>query len=253
MKCTRGNERSSCQGEVASLCRVEAAPSCSSTTDWTSTPSCQSSGICSASRLIRSSTGRYALTEGAPRLHIVSDTSSRFAGHRHGVGIHTHHRRRRNGHGGTVHGTERDADSEPAAAPGELRARVVLNDDGGLSRRQVGRSGVSAAARRQRHRNPVPHRGLLGRRGTELEALVGLPIWTAYEPVSDAAARAPEKRSWWKRKRVWVPAVVALVIAAPLITGDVELFILNLIGLGIGALLLRRFMPRRPVRSPPRR
>ena len=86
---------------------------------------------------------------------------------------------------------------------------------------------------------------------TELEALVGLPIWTAYEPVSDAAARAPEKRSWWKR--VWVPAVVALVIAAPLITGDVELFILNLVGLGIGALLLRRFMPRRPVRRPPRR
>ena len=88
---------------------------------------------------------------------------------------------------------------------------------------------------------------------TELEALIGLPIWTAYEPVSDAAARALEKRSWWKRKRVWVPAVVALVIAAPLITGDVELFILNLVGLGIGALLLRRFMPRRQVRRPPRR
>ena len=82
---------------------------------------------------------------------------------------------------------------------------------------------------------------------TELEALIGLPIWTAYEPVSDAAVKAPEKRPWWKRKRVWVPAVVALVIAAPLITGDVELFVLNLVGLGIGALLLRRFMPRRPV------
>ena len=47
---------------------------------------------------------------------------------------------------------------------------------------------------------------------TELEALIGLPIWTAYEPVSDAAARAPEKRTWWKRKRVWVPAVIALVV-----------------------------------------
>ena len=82
---------------------------------------------------------------------------------------------------------------------------------------------------------------------TELEALIGLPIWTAYEPVSDAAVKAPEKRPWWKRKRVWVPAVGALVIAAPLITGDVELFFLNLVGLGIGALLLRRFMPRRPV------
>ena len=35
---------------------------------------------------------------------------------------------------------------------------------------------------------------------TELEALIGLPIWTAYEPVSDAAARAPEKRPWWKQQ-----------------------------------------------------
>ena len=48
-------------------------------------------------------------------------------------------------------------------------------------------------------------------------------------------------------------AVVALVVAAPLVTGDVEVFVLNLVGLGIGALLLRRFMPRRPVGRPPRR
>ena len=41
--------------------------------------------------------------------------------------------------------------------------------------------------------------------------------------------------------------MVALVVAAPLITGDVDLFVLNLVGLGTGALLLRRFMPRRPV------
>ena len=82
---------------------------------------------------------------------------------------------------------------------------------------------------------------------TELEALIGLPIWTAYEPVSDTAVKAPEKRPWWKRQRVWAPTVVALVVAAPLITGDVELFVLNLVGLGTGALLLRRFMPRRPV------
>ena len=82
---------------------------------------------------------------------------------------------------------------------------------------------------------------------TELEALIGLPIWTAYAQVNDTAVKAPGQQPWWKRKRVWVPAVVALVIAAPLITGDVELFALNLVGLGIGALLLRRFMPRRPV------
>ena len=81
---------------------------------------------------------------------------------------------------------------------------------------------------------------------THLEALIGLPIWTAYAPVRDAAVKAPEKRRWWKR--VVVPAVVALVVAAPLVTGDVEVFALNLVGLGIGALLLRRFPVRRTVR-----
>ena len=83
---------------------------------------------------------------------------------------------------------------------------------------------------------------------THLESLVGLPTLTAYEPVSDAAVKAPEKRPWWKRKRVVVAGVVALVVAAPLITGDVEVFALNLVGLGIGALLLRRFLARRVVR-----
>ena len=87
---------------------------------------------------------------------------------------------------------------------------------------------------------------------TELEALIGLPIWTAYEPVSDAAAKAPEKWPWRRRKRVVVAGVVALVVAAPLITGDMELFALNLVGLGIGALLLRRFFVRRTVRRPRR-
>ena len=82
---------------------------------------------------------------------------------------------------------------------------------------------------------------------THLESLVGLPIWTANEPVSDAAVKAPEKRPWWKRKRVVVAGVVALVVVAPLITGEVDVFALNLVGLGIGALLLRRFM-RRTVR-----
>ena len=81
---------------------------------------------------------------------------------------------------------------------------------------------------------------------TELEELVGLPIWTAYEPVVDAADRALEKRPWWKRKPVLVGGVVTLLVAAPLLTLDLELFFLNLFGLGIGWLLLRRFMPRRP-------
>ena len=88
---------------------------------------------------------------------------------------------------------------------------------------------------------------------TELEVLIGLPIWTAYAQVHDTPVKAPEKQPWWKRKKVMVAGAVVLVVAAPLITGDVELFFLNLVGLGIGWMLLRRFMPRRPVGRPPRR
>ena len=83
---------------------------------------------------------------------------------------------------------------------------------------------------------------------TEMEALIGLPIWTAYAQVHDTPVTAPERQPWWKRKRVVVAGVVALVVAAPLLTLDLELFFLNLVGLGIGWLLLRRFMPRRTVR-----
>ena len=54
---------------------------------------------------------------------------------------------------------------------------------------------------------------------------------------------SPEKQPWWKQRRFVVPAVAALLVAAPLLTLDLELFFLNLFGLGIGALLLRRFMP----------
>ena len=80
---------------------------------------------------------------------------------------------------------------------------------------------------------------------TELEALIGLPIWTSYAPVRDGAAKIPGKRPWWKRKPVIVGGVVALVVAAPLLTMDMELFFLNFVGLGIGWLILRRFV-RRP-------
>ena len=83
---------------------------------------------------------------------------------------------------------------------------------------------------------------------TELEELIGLPIWTAYEPVSDASDKAEMKTPWGKRKSVVVGGVIALVVAAPLLTLDLEMFFLNLVGLGIGWLLLRRFMPRRTVR-----
>ena len=84
---------------------------------------------------------------------------------------------------------------------------------------------------------------------THLEASVGLPIWTAFEPVIvEVADKATEKKPWWKRKRVVVAGVIALVVAAPLLTLDLELFFLNLFGLGIGWLLLRRFMSRSTVR-----
>ena len=46
-----------------------------------------------------------------------------------------------------------------------FRAGLVLDDDGHLSRRQVGRAGVQAATGRQRHRRALPHLGLLSRRG----------------------------------------------------------------------------------------
>ena len=77
---------------------------------------------------------------------------------------------------------------------------------------------------------------------THLEDAIGPPIWTAFEPVVEAPDRATEKRPWWKRRKVVVAAAVALIVAAPLITGGGELVLLNLVGLGIGWLLLRRFM-----------
>jgi len=42
--------------------------------------------------------------------------------------------------------------------------------------------------------------------------------------------------------------VVVAIVAAPLLTLDLELFFLNLFGLGLVALLIRRFMPRRQTR-----
>ena len=45
-----------------------------------------------------------------------------------------------------------------------------------------------------------------------------------------------------RRKRLTVPVVVAALLVGPLLlTGDGEVFVLNAVGLGFGALLLRRF------------
>ena len=79
---------------------------------------------------------------------------------------------------------------------------------------------------------------------TQLEALIGLPIWTAYEPVRDAAGKSLMHR-WWTPKRIAVAGAVALVVAAPLLLGlGAETAFLNLVGLGIGALLVWRFVRR---------
>ncbi len=81
-----------------------------------------------------------------------------------------------------------------------------------------------------------------------LEALIGLPIRTAWEPVNGAAASAPRKKRW-TRRRIALAGIVAVVVAAPLVLGmGLEATALNVVGLGIGALLLRRLLVRRTVR-----
>ena len=48
-----------------------------------------------------------------------------------------------------------------------------------------------------------------------------------------------------RRKRLTVAVVAALLVGPLLLTGDVEVFALNMVGLGFGALLLRRFTQSR--------
>lgn len=79
---------------------------------------------------------------------------------------------------------------------------------------------------------------------THLEAVIGLPIWNAYEPVGDTARKVPW-RSWWTPKRTAVAGVIALVVAPPLLLGQgVEAALLSLVGLGVAALLAWRFTRR---------
>ena len=79
---------------------------------------------------------------------------------------------------------------------------------------------------------------------THMEGVTGLPIWTAYEPLDDAARKAPW-RSWWTPRRIAVASVIGLVLGAPLLLGHgVEAALLNLVGLGIAGLLVWRFTRR---------
>ena len=82
---------------------------------------------------------------------------------------------------------------------------------------------------------------------TALEGLIGLPIWTAYESVSETTAQAPRRR--WRGRRLALVAGAALLLAAPLLLGHGgEPAVLNAAGLGGGALLVARLFAgrRRP-------
>ena len=73
---------------------------------------------------------------------------------------------------------------------------------------------------------------------TALEGVVGLPIWTAYEPAPDADAEAPSKRRWPGRRLALV-AGVALLLAVPLLLGHgVEMAAANVAALGVVGVLL---------------
>ena len=82
---------------------------------------------------------------------------------------------------------------------------------------------------------------------TAIEGLVGLPIWTAYEPVSEATAVRPKRR--WRGRKAAVLVGGGALLAAPLLLGHGgEPAVLNAAGLGGGALLVARLFAgrRRP-------
>ena len=73
---------------------------------------------------------------------------------------------------------------------------------------------------------------------TALEGLVGLPIWTAYEPLPETTDRAPRRR-WWTGRRLALVAGGALLLAAPLLLGHgAETALANAGALGVAGVLL---------------
>ena len=78
---------------------------------------------------------------------------------------------------------------------------------------------------------------------TALEGLIGLPIWTAYEPAAEIAAEAPRTR--WPRRRLALVAGAALLLAAPLALGHgLETAAANVAALGVAGVLLAGFPGR---------
>ena len=82
---------------------------------------------------------------------------------------------------------------------------------------------------------------------TAIEGLIGLPIWTAYEPVAETAARAPRRR--WPARRLAVLAGLAALLAAPLALGHgLEVAAANVAALGVAG-VLRAGLPGRARRA----
>ena len=72
---------------------------------------------------------------------------------------------------------------------------------------------------------------------TAIEGVIGLPIWTAYEPVPKPTDRAPRRP--WPAKRVAVLAGLAALLAAPLALGHgLEMVAANVATLGVAGALL---------------
>ena len=73
---------------------------------------------------------------------------------------------------------------------------------------------------------------------TAIEGLIGLPIWTAYEPLTETPPDAPRRR-WWLRRRVALIAGAALLLAAPLALGHgLEMAAANVAAFGVAGALL---------------
>ena len=73
---------------------------------------------------------------------------------------------------------------------------------------------------------------------TAIEGVIGLPIWTAYEPLAETAA-APPRKQWWLRRRLALAAGGVLLLAAPLLLGGgAEAVVVNAGAFGFAGLLL---------------
>ena len=72
---------------------------------------------------------------------------------------------------------------------------------------------------------------------TAIEGAIGLPIWTAYEPVAETPPDAASGRGPWRR--VALVAGAALLLAAPLALGHgLETAAANVAALGVAGALL---------------